>query len=423
MKEIKRKKLLILGATNDETVIIERAKSLGLYTIVTDYHTDWSLSPAKPVADEAWNISWSDIPLLAEKSRAVGIDGVIAGFSEFRVENMIKLCRELGLPCYINDEQLKITRDKLRFKDYCRQFDIPVVRQYDVHDANIAFPVIVKPADRAGSIGINVAYNRNDYEDYIKIALSLSPSDRVIVEDFIEDGIKFDCYYVINNSVVDLIMTSDTLMYSNAARGHETIQKAWMMPSLYEGEFLKQNDEKIKNMIRHLGFENGCANISCFYKDGAFYVFEAGFRLTGELSCDYQYADSNSSHLDSLIKHAIGSPVQDYIKPSKHKKAFTNNLYMTTSCVETVKSIDGLDALKNDASVISAMPEILLGAEVEPNCPTKYAMITFLADTFEEVRTKIDLINKTVCVKTEASSVYYSDSDVPDEVLKKYWKE
>ena len=129
MNEIKQKKLLILGATNDEIVIIGRAKSLGLYTIVTDYHTDWSLSPAKSVADEAWNISWSDISLLAEKSRAVGIDGVIAGFSEFRVENMIKLCRELGLPCYINDEQLEITRDKLRFKDYCRQFGIPVVRE------------------------------------------------------------------------------------------------------------------------------------------------------------------------------------------------------------------------------------------------------------------------------------------------------
>lgn len=423
MNEIKQKKLLILGATNDEIVIIGRAKSLGLYTIVTDYHTDWSLSPAKSVADEAWNISWSDIPLLAEKSRAVGIDGVIAGFSEFRVENMIKLCRELGLPCYINDEQLEITRDKLRFKDYCRQFGIPVVREYDINDNNIVFPVIVKPADRAGSIGINVAYNRKDYEDYLKIALSLSPSDRVIVEDFIEDGIKFDCYYVINNSVVDLIMTSDTLMYSNSTKGHETIQKAWMMPSMYEGEFLKQNDEKIKNMIRHLGFENGCANISCFYKDGSFYVFEAGFRLTGELSCDYQYADSDSSHLDTLIKHAMGLPVQGYVKPSKHKKAFTNNLYMTTSCAETVKSIEGLDALKKDASVISAMPEILLGAEVQPDSPTKFAMITFLADTFEEVRRKIDLINKTVCVKTESSSVYYSDSDVPDEVLKKYWKE
>ena len=50
-------------------------------------------------------------------------------------------------------------------------------------------------------------------------------------------------------------------------------------------------------------------------------------------------------------------------------------------------------------------------------------MITFLADTFEEVRRKIDLINKTVCVKAESSRVYCSDSDVPDEVLKKYWKE
>lgn len=418
-----KKKLLILGGTFNDVVIVQKAQAMGIHTIVTDRHTDLNRTPAKRIADEHWTIDWSDVPALEEKCRQEHVDGVFAGFDELRLDNLIILCERLNFPCYINKEQLDVTRDKSKFKQYCREMQIPTVRQYGINDSDITFPVIVKPVDRAGGLGINVAYNREQYDRYLEEALSLSLSKSVIVEDYMADAVKFDCYYVINNSVVDLIMTSDTLMHCNSGRGHETNQKAWMMPSLYESEFLKQYDEKIKNMIRHLGFVNGCANISCFYKDGSFYVFEAGFRLTGELSCDYQYADSNSSYLDTLIRHAMGLPVQGYIKPSKHKKAFTNNLYMTTSCVETVVSIEGLEALKNDASVISAIPKINIGAEVQPDGPTKFAMITFLADTFEEVRRKIDLINKTVCVNTESSSVYYSDSDVPDEVLKKYWKE
>ena len=39
-------KLLILGGNPTEIEIVERAKKLGLYTIVTDNHTDWKLSPA-----------------------------------------------------------------------------------------------------------------------------------------------------------------------------------------------------------------------------------------------------------------------------------------------------------------------------------------------------------------------------------------
>ena len=86
------KKLLILGATAGEISLVKRAQEYGVYVIVTDYHTDYTLAPAKNVADEAWDVSWSDIDTLEKLSRKSGGDGVLAGYSEFRVENMIKLC-------------------------------------------------------------------------------------------------------------------------------------------------------------------------------------------------------------------------------------------------------------------------------------------------------------------------------------------
>ena len=59
-----KKIILILGGDYLEIEIVKRAKSLGYYTIVTDNHYDWMLSPAKQMADEGWNISWSDIDAL-----------------------------------------------------------------------------------------------------------------------------------------------------------------------------------------------------------------------------------------------------------------------------------------------------------------------------------------------------------------------
>ena len=74
------KKLLILGGTFNDVSIVEEAKAMGIYTIVTDSHTDLNRSPAKRIADEYWTINWSDIPALEEKCRHERIDGVFAGY-------------------------------------------------------------------------------------------------------------------------------------------------------------------------------------------------------------------------------------------------------------------------------------------------------------------------------------------------------
>ena len=98
-------------------------------------------------------------------AKKIKVDGVIAGYSEFRVENMIKLTKRLELPCYITEEQLEITRDKIKFKDCCRKYGVPVVKEYKTIEEVNEYPVIVKPTDRAGSIGISIA---NNYDELLK---------------------------------------------------------------------------------------------------------------------------------------------------------------------------------------------------------------------------------------------------------------
>ena len=260
------KKLLVLGASNAEVDIVKIAQSLGYYVIVTDYYTDKHIIPAKFIADEAWNISWTDYDLLEAQCKESKIDGIIAGFSEFRVESLIEMCSRLDLPCYINKDQLDITRDKNKFKKLCDSFNIPIVREYESDSKEINFPVIIKPTDRGGSIGINVAYNSDEYIKFLEYAYSLSPSKTVVVEDYIGDGIKFDCSYYISEDNVYLIETCDTTMLSDV-KGYETLQKAWTFPSKFENEYIADIDSSVKSMLASLKMKCGVANISFFYRN------------------------------------------------------------------------------------------------------------------------------------------------------------
>ncbi|MBR4450897.1 MAG: carbamoyl-phosphate-synthetase, partial [Clostridia bacterium] len=61
MKDFKGKKLMFLDGSPLAVPAVNRAKELGIYTIVANYY-DKSVSVAKQYADEAWDINFSDIP-------------------------------------------------------------------------------------------------------------------------------------------------------------------------------------------------------------------------------------------------------------------------------------------------------------------------------------------------------------------------
>lgn len=390
------KKLLILGATYSELTIIERARAKGIYTIVTDNNTDYSKSPAKYVADEAWDISWSDIDTLTEKAKNVSIDGVLAGFSEFRVESMIKLCARLNLPCTLTLEQLEVTRDKIKFKKLCKSYGIDCISEY-YYGGIIDYPVIIKPVDRAGSIGINVAKSSEEFEKFYKYAMALSPTKQVIIEDFITDGIKFDVYYFIANGHVSLLGTSDTIMCDGLSAA-PILQKAWTFPSKHETAYLNSVDYKVREMLLDMGIVNGYVTMSAFYCNNAFCFFEAGFRLSGELSFNYYNKLMGINYLDSLIDYALYSKIEEkykdvvasnyhsvilnyFVKSGKADKLFFPIVKDISSAVASNIYIKESDIITNDTLVYK-----------------KAAMYTLVSDNINEIYNDIEKINSQITI-------------------------
>lgn len=303
-KQLQGKKLLVLGASSNETTLVKRAQSLGVYTIVTDYNQDYDISPAKKIADEAWDISWSDIDALEKKCLEAGVDGVTAGYSEFRVENLIKLCRRLNLPCYINEEQLEITRDKIRFKEECRKNGVPVVKEYSCVEEVDAFPVIVKPVDRAGSIGISVAQNMEQLQKAYAYAMDLSVCKRVIIEKYMQAR-KIDVYYAVEDGKIQLISSCDTI--GAKANGLDKVtQSCWLYPMKEQRLYLEQVDPSIRRMIQNMNIQYGCIFFSGFFDENqTFTFFECGFRMEGAHQYNYVQKRGLFHFLDLFIWHAL----------------------------------------------------------------------------------------------------------------------
>lgn len=421
--ELKGKKLLILGATRDECQIVDAAREMGVYTITTDNHENWDDAPAKKISDEAWNISWSDIETLREQAKKEKVDGVIAGYSEFRTNCAIQLSRELGTSFYITDEQqLAITRDKLLFKSICRQYGVPVAKDYYVTAemkeedlAAIEYPVIVKPTDNAGSRGIRFCKDKEHIKDCIDYALSFSQSKRIVVEEVLQ-GHEVVAYYTIADGEAAFSSMFDK--YARIEReGFNALMDAYVYPSNKLPVFIEKHDRNVRKLIQGMGLKNGVISLQGFAQpDGSIVFFELGFRLGGTSAFHYTDYYNHVNHLKMMISHSLTGNMhkEELVK----EDATFKGCY---GCTFTLLSKDGIIGSLSGKEAVDEMPNVIhtcfyhkIGTKIENNGSqfAKTFRAYIVGKTLDEIKTTIRAIQDTVKVEnTEGQDMLYDRFD------------
>ena len=307
--ELKNNKLLILSGGALMCQVVRAAKEMGIYTIVTDMYTDHSTSPAKLIADEAWDISWNDTALLAEHCRAAEVNGVFTGFSEFCVVAARRLCDALGLPFYATMDQINITRDKAKFKALCEKNHVNVVDHFEM-GKGIKFPVVVKPTDNAGSRGISVCYDELELKAGIEKALSFSDAKTFVLEPFM-DGPEINVSYTIQDGVISLSCMSDAQAGAQK-HGFIKLTDGWIFPSRYLKEYVEQCDSNIKQMLKSIGVRNGFLFITGFYDKPDFRIFEMGYRLGGGTTYNFISYNNEINYMKMMIAHSLTGNMQGW---------------------------------------------------------------------------------------------------------------
>ena len=422
--DLKGKKLLVLGATMDDCQIVQEAKELGVYTIATDYHEDWEDAPAKKIADEGWNISWSDIPALKEKALAAGVDGVLAGYSEFRTSAAIRLSKELGTHFYIEDEaQLAITRDKLLFKSKCRQYGVPVARDYPVTAemkesdlAAIEYPVVVKPTDNAGARGITFCKDSSGIRESIRYALSFSESKRVVVEEALK-GHGTTAYYVMANGKAAFSSLHDR--YDRIEReGFNALPDAFVYPSYRLRYYMENYDQNVRNLLNQMGLKNGVVGLQGFSEpDGRIVFSEMGYRLGGTSSFHYTEHFSGVSHMKMLISYSLtGNMHEEELKKEdptfKGKHACTFSLLARSGVIGCQSGKETVDAIPN---VVYSCFYHKTGAEIETDGSKKSRAFRayIVGDTIQELVDTIHKVQEAIVIQdTDGKNMIYEPADL-----------
>lgn len=105
---------MILGANPETVALVNAARELGVYTVVTDYDHH---AYAKNFADKAHDVDGMDVPSLIALARAEGVDGVLVGVADRLIVPYQHVCEALGMPCYATPEQCAIFTNKSSTND------------------------------------------------------------------------------------------------------------------------------------------------------------------------------------------------------------------------------------------------------------------------------------------------------------------
>ena len=417
MYNLEGKKILIVSSDGSDRALLKAARELGLYVICCDKY-DATRSPTKAMADEAWDIDYSQIDLVAEKCREAGVDGVIAAYAENRVDAACRISRAIGKPFYATEEQLDLTRNKVLFKELCEKHNIPTPHNYklsiplkDEEIDAIAFPVIVKPSDSGGRKGITVCYDKEQLVAAVELALAESVYKDVVVEQFLV-GTELSAIYTIADGRASLSCLNDKYI-SEDQDSKGFLCTFVFTPSKYLSQYCEMIDPKIKEMLRAIGAENGVATFQMMACSEGIYIFEMGYRINGNNDFTIIEKENGLNYCHMLMSYSLtGSMGDDLEKDNPFFKKYHGTFVVllhagkiTKIDYERLKDTEGIE----DIYFTKQLGDIVSSRTTNVH---KAGMIKFSADTIDEAKRLVHFIQTHLQIEDQnGDSMLFDEFD------------
>ena len=398
MTNFKGKKVLILGANPETVSLIEKAKEMGIYTIVTDYDHN---AYAKAFADKAYDVDAMDEDKLVELALKEEVDGVLVGVAEALLPTYCKVCSRLNMPCYSTLEQFSVMVRKDCFKDKCREYGVPTIDEYTIDQiTEIKYPAIVKPVDSCSSKGITVCYNEEELKSAIKYALSFSRNGKYLIERYMT-GDEVIAYYVMQDGNPIFVAMCDRYTYREKDNLVQ-LPNSYIYPSRYINEYMRNQDVAVKEMIKGLGLKNGSIFLQAFVdEEGKVCIYEPGYRLNGAQEHMIVSQVSGIDAKEMYINLSLTGRVSD-----DDMELFSNPKPKQISCklsplvrVGKIEQLSGLDEIRNIPNVVSVNPSYREGEQVVGEGTLKQIVCRFfvVADSKKELINTIRKVTLKLC--------------------------
>ena len=413
---MKGKRILILGGASVHCKLVEAAKEMGLYTIVTDYLPS---SPAKEIADKSYMLNITDVDGIVEMCRRECVEAVLSTHLDPCQRPYQEICQRLGLPCYGTREQFFLMTDKRAFKRLCKAYGVDVVSEYSVEDValdRVEYPVFVKPVDSRGSRGQNVCWDKKTTQEAIAAARQESSNGDILIEKYLGTTDEVQITYFFVDGEPYLIRTVDSHRGS-PERHLDKVVACSASPSRYTEEYMQTAHECVVNMFKAIGFRNGPIFMQGFYDQGKFRFFDPGLRFPG---VDYDRIYPYEYHVD-LIKMMITFAVKGHFEQKGlPKDMFALNgkrvaVLFPVIRAGTIAQINGIEEMMENPHVFSYSQRHEAGDNIlwTYNVNQRFAEIDIIGENHIDLCNVINRVYKQLTVLDESgNNMLYDRFDV-----------
>lgn len=316
------KTLLLLGGARYALPVIDAAHELDARVVTCDYLPN---NYAHAFSDGYINASIVDPDAVLDAARRCGADGIMPFAADPGVVSAAYAAEKLDLPFQGSYEAVSILQDKERYRSFLRDndFNCPELHVYRsaseaIGEADrIAYPVIAKPVDAAGSKGCTRVDGPEGLRAAVEAALSFSRDGRCIVEQFLEkagDSSDADAF-VLGGEFKCVSFTSQLFdpvvpnPYTPAAYAMPASMPTWAQRELV-GE--------LQRMADLLGLRDGVFNIETrVAADGRAYIMESSPRGGGNRLCEMlcRATGGKTDLVRCAVQAALGEPVDAVLMP------------------------------------------------------------------------------------------------------------
>ena len=359
------KTLLIVSGGVEAADAAKRAKEMGLYVVVSDR------DPQAPGFEFADSCIIADVYSPEETAAAADryarklrpIDGVICVAADAPM-TVAAVNKRLGLKG-ITEESAKLACDKLAMKERFLACGVPIpwfsplstVQALQRIAIERGRNLVIKPVDSRGSRGVQRVEQVEDLAKAFHFAQEHSPTDRVMVEQYLS-GPQVSTESVVVNGKCYTPGFSDRNYEYLERYAPFFIENGGDLPS----HLSPQIQEKVKDVVGRaaaaLGITNGTVKGDIVVHKGEPHVIELAARLSGGFFCTREIPlNTGVDFVGAAIKVALGEMVTEDELTPKHQHAVVQRYAFPKA--GTVTLVSG----EIDARRVPGVAEVIITAK------------------------------------------------------------
>ncbi len=300
-----KKKLAIIGASYLQLPLVLKAKEIGLFTICFAWRDG---AVCADVCDKFYPISIVEKEDILHICQKESINGICTIASDVAAPTVAYIAEKMGLIGNSYEASVR-ANNKFLMREAFSTAAVPcpkycmVTEAEDLNSINWNYPLIVKPSDRSGSLGVQKVNKPNELHEAVLKALDVSFKKQAMIEEYIEGreiSVEFISYqgkhYPL--TITDKVTTG----------APHFVELEHHQPSSLSQEMYEKIYNITKCALKALGITNGASHSE--YKitdDGRVFIMEIGARMGGDfIGSNLVRLSTGYDFLQGVIEVAMG---------------------------------------------------------------------------------------------------------------------